>query len=76
MVPSSLNQKQNLKVYLDWYSKPARKTMTPKVLELLKDGLVYLAGRDKQFRPVFVINVEKVDMKKVFIISMAEFKFF
>jgi len=50
--------------------------MTPKVLELLKDGLVYLAGRDKQFRPVFVINVEKVDMKKVFIISMAEFKFF
>jgi len=61
---------ENLKTYLDWYSKPARKTMTPRVLELLKEGLVYLAGRDKQFRPVFVINVEKLDMKKM---SMDDF---
>jgi len=56
---------ENLKTYLDWLSHPNRKVILPKSLELLKEGLVYMSGRDKQFRPVIVVNVDRVDLKKM-----------
>lgn len=63
---------ENLKVYLDWLSHPNRKTIPPKCLELLKEGLVYLSGRDKQFRPIIVVNVYRVDLKKMTIEDFTE----
>jgi len=56
---------EKLQKYLDW--KKALKTtyFEPGELELLKSGAIYSYGRDKQWRPLIYVDIEKINLDKV-----------
>ncbi|OMJ85670.1 hypothetical protein SteCoe_12939 [Stentor coeruleus] len=40
------------------------KALFPKIYTMLNEGFLYIHGRDRYFRPLIVLDVPKIDMKK------------
>ncbi|OMJ94161.1 hypothetical protein SteCoe_2641 [Stentor coeruleus] len=40
------------------------KTLFPKIYTLLNEGFIYIHGRDRYFRPLIVLDIPKINMKK------------
>ncbi|EWS72900.1 aspartyl/asparaginyl beta-hydroxylase family protein (macronuclear) [Tetrahymena thermophila SB210] len=55
---------ESLKMHLEWRRNPIMHKMNKQALEILQEGVFYHLGRDKQFRPVVVLNMWKVNPKK------------
>jgi len=53
-----------LKHHFEWRASPDRGVITPGGYKLMEEGIIYISGRDKQYRPIIVVNVYKVDLKK------------
>jgi hypothetical protein len=73
MYAGKLDLKKSLKVmkqHLEWRQLPERGELNPEARKLLEEGYVYIAGRDKQFRPVIIVNGYRVDLK---IIKLEDF---
>jgi len=50
--------------HLKWRADPNTGGLTEGGLHLLKEGIVYLAGRAHGYRPIIAINLHKCDAKK------------
>mmetsp|Transcript_7108 Transcript_7108/g.6372 ORF Transcript_7108/g.6372 Transcript_7108/m.6372 type:complete len:167 (-) Transcript_7108:741-1241(-) len=53
-----------LKNHIKWLKENDAYSLRPGSLELLKKGVIYLAGRDKKYRPIIVMNLYRVDLDK------------
>lgn len=64
---------KKLQINLEWRATPANHCLNQKSLDFLviflnnnqKQGILYTHGRDKQFRPIIILNAYMVDLKKV-----------
>jgi hypothetical protein len=56
---------KNLKDHLEWRASPDRGILSPKAYKYLEDGIMYISGRDKQYRPIVIINVYKINPKQL-----------
>lgn len=66
MYAGKLDLKKSLKImkqHLEWRQLPERELLNPEARKLLEDGLMYISGRDHQFRPIIIINAYKIDLK-------------
>jgi len=50
---------------LKWRAEVQSLSVTNSALELLYSGAIYTLGRDKQLRPILIINLEKIDTQNV-----------
>jgi len=46
---------------LEWRSNPNSQTLSPGVKFILECGALYIYGRDRQFRPLMILDLAKVD---------------
>ncbi|EGR29409.1 hypothetical protein IMG5_156020 [Ichthyophthirius multifiliis] len=57
-------KKKNLEIHIQWKNNPDMHSLDQPSLNFLKEGTVYLAGRDKKYRPVLIMDCSKLNMKK------------
>jgi len=50
----------NLKAHLAWRAQINKSGPTDRSLRLLRNGVVYISGRDKDFRPIIIVNADKI----------------
>jgi hypothetical protein len=53
-----------VKQHIEWRVNPLWQTVDHDSRRYIEDGTFYQFGRDKGFRPIVIINVHKVDLKK------------
>jgi hypothetical protein len=56
---------KNLKEHLEWRAIHEQSTLSPSAYKYLEDGILYISGRDKQYRPIIIINVYKLNPKQM-----------
>ena len=54
-----------LRRHLEWLSNEKYHILTADALEYLTSGVIYTYGTDKKLRPIIILNVYKIDLKKV-----------
>lgn len=52
------------KDHITWRTDPTMHNIDPTSKALLESGFVYLVGRDREMRPVIVLDCLKIDLKK------------
>ncbi|EGR32588.1 hypothetical protein IMG5_076180 [Ichthyophthirius multifiliis] len=60
---------ENLKQHLEWKKNPKYQNLNIQALKILEKGIFYHLGRDKQFRPIIVLNLYMVNPQQVLFIS-------
>jgi hypothetical protein len=50
----------NLKNHLKWWLDPEMHQISSKSADLLKNGFIYVHGRDIQLRPIIILDVTKL----------------
>ena len=55
---------KKLESHLKWYNDPSMHQIDDKSRVLLENGFIYVHGRDKNLRPVVVLNVLKLNLKE------------
>ncbi|KAL4442786.1 hypothetical protein ABPG74_010675 [Tetrahymena malaccensis] len=52
------------KDHIEWRNNQVMHTLDDKARDLLQKGIIYLLGRDEQFRPVLYLDCTKINLKK------------
>ncbi|CAD8185247.1 unnamed protein product [Paramecium octaurelia] len=55
---------KKLQLHLSWRANPIYHQINPATEKFLKDGICYIFGRDKQYRPIVILNAHMIDLKK------------
>ncbi|EGR32613.1 hypothetical protein IMG5_076430 [Ichthyophthirius multifiliis] len=55
---------QLTKTHVQWRLDPNMQCLDDKSKALLESGMIYVHGRDKQYRPVIILDCTKIDLKK------------
>jgi len=66
MYSGKLDLKKSLKImkqHLQWRELPERGVIDPPAKKFIDEGIIYISGRDKQYRPIIIINLYRVDLK-------------
>jgi len=56
---------KGIQEYVEWRRATLPIELSPKILEYLNSGFLYMHGRDHRFRPLLVLNCYKIDPKTV-----------
>ncbi|CAD8212465.1 unnamed protein product [Paramecium octaurelia] len=55
---------KKLQLHISWRANPIYHQINPATEKFLKDGICYIFGRDKQYRPIVILNAHLIDLKK------------
>lgn len=58
---------KKVSTHVEWRNNPLFHQLSDPNLEFLQTGILYIHGRDKQFRPIIILNAYMIDLKKVLI---------
>jgi len=67
MYAGKLDLKKSLKImnqHLEWRESPQRGVLGAQAKKFMEEGLIYISGRDKQFRPIIIVNAFQANLKK------------
>jgi hypothetical protein len=57
-----------MRKHIEFLNDESVHKLQPEAKKLLENGFIYLYGRDKQFRPIIILDATKINLKKVIII--------
>ncbi|CAD8196162.1 unnamed protein product [Paramecium octaurelia] len=65
------NTKDMLRSHLSWLREPKNYEFDQDVLDIYNKGIVYILGRDKQYRPTLIINCDQITTVNVELLKRA-----
>lgn len=53
-----------IKSHLEFRADQHIRTMNNDFKKILEEGIMYMHGRDKEYRPIIILNAHMIDLKK------------